>query len=81
MNRTAVDPKTDHFAREDEKRRLDFEAKIAVRRAKEQHARTADKIKSLNRMRGGTDRKAVRYILFVFYFFFLFCRQLYFFFF
>ena len=70
MNRTAVDPKTDHFAREDEKRRLDFEAKIAVRRAKEQHARTADKIKSLNRMRGGTDRKAVRYILFFIFFFY-----------
>jgi hypothetical protein len=49
--RSPVDPNTDYFARVDERRKMDHDAKIAVRRAKDQHRRTAKKIKSLNRLR------------------------------
>ena len=47
--RAPVDPTSDHFKREDERRLLDHQAKVAVQRAQAQHRRTQKKIRALNR--------------------------------
>ena len=44
---------SDHFQRVDEKRQLDYEAKLAVKRARDRHAATSKKFRSLNRIGGG----------------------------
>ena len=46
--RAPVDPTSDHFKREDERRLLDHQAKVAVQRAQAMHRRTRKKIRALN---------------------------------
>ena len=53
MSRAPVNAKSDHFQRVDEKRQLDYEAKLAVKRARDRHAATSKKFRSLNRIGGG----------------------------
>ena len=57
-SRAPVDPTTDYFNRVDERRKMDYDAKIAVKRAKNQHRRTANKIKSLNRIKDGNSGRS-----------------------
>ena len=50
---TWLNTQSDHFQRVDEKRQLDYEAKLAVKRARDRHAATSKKFRSLNRIGGG----------------------------